>query len=164
MTNIKGNTFSEGNMKSKNKRKRAAMIATRRMTNVSRLEVWIAMYPNLKAGKSVTNMLRELKNFIDHFPLYEIESFQHKIDIEAFESKILQMMDQENRSNRSRRNTSRKADANTLPQIQDVQLMRNRLLEYLKATLKEDTSEVSEEELRSVTLNLVVQAQFHYLP
>ena len=164
MTNIKGNTFSEGNMKSKNKRKRAAMIATRRMTNVSRLEVWIAMYPNLKAGKSVTNMLRELKNFIDHFPLYEIGSFQHKIDIEAFESKILQMMDQENRSNRSRRNTSRKADANTLPQIQDVLLMRNRLLEYLKATLKEDTSEVSEEELRSVTLNLVVQAQFHYLP
>ena len=55
MTNIKGNTFSEANMKRKNKRKRAAMIATRRMTNVSRLEVWIAMYPNLKAGKPKLN-------------------------------------------------------------------------------------------------------------
>ena len=155
MVNNKGNTFSEGNMRGKINRIKTAIITTRGMTTVSRLEEWIAMYPKVQAGKSVTNMLRDLKNFIEHFLCYEIGSFQRKVDIEAFKSKIMQLMDQENRPNRSRRNISQKADANTLPQVQDVLLMRNRMLEYLEATLKEDTTELAEDDFRTVTLNLV---------
>ena len=136
-------------MRGKINRIRTAIITTRGKTNVSRLEEWIAMYPKVQAGKSVTNMLRDLKNFIEHFLCYEIGSFQQKVDIEAFKSKILQLMDQENRPNRSRRNISQKADANTLPQVQDVLLMRNRMLECLEATLKEDTTELAEEDFRT---------------
>ena len=148
-------TFTKSNINGKLQKLKQMVIATKGMTEPRRIQDWIKLYPHVTASKTVLNMLLDLQNFIDHFLIQEIGSFQQRIDVMAFKGQIKLLRSNESRRGRSRKQILKTTAGNSLPQPKEVRLLREKILEYLKKKLSEDLTDILESEFRTLTFNIM---------
>ena len=148
-------TFTKSNINGKLQKLKQMVIATKGMTEPRRIQDWIKLYPHVTASKTVLNMLLDLQNFIDHFLIQEIGSFQQRIDVMAFKGQIKLLRSNESRRGRSRKQILKTTAGNSLPQPKEVRLLREKILEYLKKKLSEDLTDILESEFRTLTYNIM---------
>ena len=148
-------TFTKSNKKGKLQKLKQMVIATKGMTEPRRIQDLIKLYPKVVASRTVLNMLLDLQNFIDHFLIQEIGSFQQKIDVMAFKGQIQLLRRNESRRGRSRKQLLKTTAENSLPQRKEVRLLQERILDFLKKKLSEDLTDISDLEFRTLIYNIM---------
>ena len=152
--------FNKSNITGKMKKLKDIIVVTKGMSKPSKSKKWIQLYPKVTASKSVLNLLLEIDAFINDFLIVELGSFKKKIDIPAFQGQIRLLRKNEVKSARSRRHIVRSTAGNSLPEPKEVGALRERLLAYLEENLKESNTDVTKEEPRRLSNNLIALVVF----
>ena len=151
----KSSSFTSKNLNGKLSKLRSACIITKGLTDASKIEEWIYTYDKVLAPKSIMNILRDLKNFIDQFLIPKYGTQNTKVDFTRFVKMMDTLISKEYRANRGRQQLSRRAYEQSLPEPSEIKELSKRTLSWLQETLTPQTDSLDQETFRKKLLNLM---------
>ena len=146
-------SFTTKKLNGKISKLRSACIITKGLTDASKTEEWLYTCDKDLAPKSIMNILRDLKHFIDQFLIPKYGTKNAKVDFTRFVKMIDTLISKEYRANIGRQQLSRKAYEQSLPEPKEIKELSKRTLSWLQETLTPHTESLNQEAFRKVLLN-----------